>query len=262
MISTDSRIILHCFLTATRFYQVGDHLICIRAVIICATLRDQIVIKSRGRYLEFLRFLTWLWTMHTRGRLKGTPPLRFHNFRHCPSWSHDHCEGREAVIAFAGCFFEDGGTTWASSSLVLSSAVWESRNTASPGRLLISESLPDGAGVNQSDGSLVSDSDSLLSPTGGCNCVTGRRSLMWRGAPSTRTNCGLITSVITSVSCRALASRFLTQTTSPSLILSPVTFRSGSGLVSMPITLTWYLCNASVGAVEGETSSFGVTLYQ
>ena len=76
MISTNSHIALSSFLKATRFYQVGDHLICIRAVIICATLRDQMVIKSRGPHLEFLRFLAWLWTMHTRGRLKGKlPPL-------------------------------------------------------------------------------------------------------------------------------------------------------------------------------------------
>ena len=105
MISTDSRIALHCFLKATRFYQVRDHLICIWAVIICATLQDQMVIKSRGLHLEFLCFLAGLWTMHTRGRLRGKPPSPFSQFSlHSPR-SHDHREGREAVITFAGCFF-------------------------------------------------------------------------------------------------------------------------------------------------------------
>ena len=83
MLSTDSHIVLFFFLKATCFYQVGDHLICIRAVIICVTLRDQMVIKNCGRHLEFLRFPAWLWTMHTRGDLKDKPPtLSFHNFRH------------------------------------------------------------------------------------------------------------------------------------------------------------------------------------
>ena len=70
----------HSFLKSTHFYQVGDHLICIWAVIIYATLRDQMVIKSRGRHLEFLCFPACLWTMHTRGHLKGKPPPPFSRF--------------------------------------------------------------------------------------------------------------------------------------------------------------------------------------
>ena len=67
--SNDSRINIPRILKAIRFYSVGDHLICILAVMICATLRDQMVIKSRGRHLKW-------------GRLKGKPPLCFHDFRH------------------------------------------------------------------------------------------------------------------------------------------------------------------------------------
>ena len=75
MSSNDLHQFSYCtdsFLKATRFYQVEDHLICIRAVIICVTLRDQMVIKSRRRHLEFLRFPAWFWT---QDRLKGNPTL-------------------------------------------------------------------------------------------------------------------------------------------------------------------------------------------
>ena len=51
--SNDPRINTKRILKAILFYSVGDHLICIRALIICATLRDQMVIKSRRRHLEF-----------------------------------------------------------------------------------------------------------------------------------------------------------------------------------------------------------------
>ena len=92
MIFTDYRIAPDSFLKATRFYQVRDHLIYIRAVIICTTLHDQMVIKSHGRHLEFLCFLACLWTMHTRGHLKGKPPpLRFHDFCHS-SLLHSVCD--------------------------------------------------------------------------------------------------------------------------------------------------------------------------
>ena len=84
MISTDSCIALTSFLKATCFYQVGDHLNCIWAMIIYTTLRDQMVIKSRGRHLEFLSFPAWLWMMYSWGHLKGKPPLCFHNFHHRP----------------------------------------------------------------------------------------------------------------------------------------------------------------------------------
>ena len=41
-----------------------------------------------------------------------------------------------------------------------------------------------------------------------------------------------------------------------------VTSGSRSGLSSTPFIWTWYLCSVSAGAVQGETSSFGVTLCQ
>ena len=52
------------FLKATHFYKVRDHLICKRAVIICVTLRDKMVIKSHGRHLEFLCFPACLNDAH------------------------------------------------------------------------------------------------------------------------------------------------------------------------------------------------------
>ena len=89
MISTNSRIALPCFLKATRFYQVGDHLICIWAVIICMTLRDQMVIKCRGCHLEFLCFPACLWMMHTWGHLKGKPHSPFSQFSPQYTYTYD-----------------------------------------------------------------------------------------------------------------------------------------------------------------------------
>ena len=203
----------HSFLKVTRFYQAGDHLICMRVVIICATLWSDGYKKSRvPSWISLFPGMSERYThmVSTPSPFSWFPP-------YCPliSWSQRGQGGGDCLCQV----LLRGGTTWASSSLVLSFAVWESRNTAFPGRLLISESLPNGAGVNHSNGSLVSVSDSLSSLTGGCNRVAGHRSLMWWGTPSIRIDCELITSVTCPVPYHVvhLLHGFLTQTTSPHL---------------------------------------------
>ena len=105
-------------------------------------------------HLEFLCFPACLWTMHTQGRLKGKPPPSvFTIFATLPpDLMITERAGRQWSPSL-GASSGRGETTWPSSSLVLLSVAWESRNTVFPRRQQISESLPNSAGVNQCDGS-------------------------------------------------------------------------------------------------------------
>ena len=158
-----------------------------------------------------------VWTTHTWGRLKGKPPLSVFTISP-PPWSHDHRKGREAVITFAGCFFGGNNVGFIFACAFVRGlrvkkhcVPWEAadiwvtarRCWREPERWLIGLRFRFALVAHW-----------WLQPR--------RRSLMWLGTASIRTDCGLITSVTCPVPYHVvlLLHGFLTQTTSPSLILS------------------------------------------
>ena len=182
-------------------------------------------------------------------------------FPHTPSWSHDHKQGRGVVFVFVGYFFEG-----------------ESRRLHPHAyfRLLVEvqQTLHQLGGYwhrNHCRADLNSNRLNAHYPRNRFRHWMIIASVLqvgglWRvEAPHQFfTDCGLITSVTRPVPYFVvhLPRGFLTQTTSLFSYIPLVTSGSGSRLFSTPFIRTWYLCSASAGAVQGETSSFGVTLCQ